>query len=140
MTEFQTHSESKGLGFHFFLEDAVNAWKKDKSIWKISWTEPAPNEEGTTPFRFVIKKRGVLWNPTSEKRLAGFSPLYEKSSPDSYFFVERRVCLLGDELKKFEETHSHLLSEGKQEEYDVLMSAEEIKGVYTEEEFIRNFG
>lgn len=36
----QTRSEENGLFFHSSLNDAIDAAKMDKSIWKISFTLP----------------------------------------------------------------------------------------------------
>jgi len=54
MKEYQTRSENTGIVQHCSLHDAFLHAEKDKSVWKISWSE------GESRIRLV--KTGDGWN------------------------------------------------------------------------------
>lgn len=88
---FQTRSDDFGpfSGLHFFnsLSEAVDAYKKDKSIWKISWND----KKSGISYRLRPKFNSSVdeWNLLSENKLKQLCPQYENAPDDALFWIDQ---------------------------------------------------
>ena len=83
--EFQTRSDETGLLFFSTLQDAYDMWKKDPTIWKISWYD------GTNDYRWRPKTKQEDWSPESEERLANMSEKYKNAKNTEIFWVQQYI-------------------------------------------------
>lgn len=85
--EFQTRSESTGLRFFTSLEDALNHYESNPTVWKISFDSE----------RWVTKPIKEKWNPVSEKKLQELSIEYRECKDSAQLF-----WVLQDMMPSFE--------------------------------------
>lgn len=129
--KFQTRNEAGQLAHFSSVQDAVNAYKNDKTIWKIS----------VDGVRWIVKlKHNDFWgfsdfeNQAIENHLKKLSPSYGKQDDDDenvLFFVRKNFEALPKKLKAQENI--------TKEEYDIYQCTLGIEQVLSEQEFITKF-
>jgi hypothetical protein len=129
---YQTRSDSikgkyPGCVNHSSLKDAINAWKEDPEIWKISWFD------GTDDFRFIMKTKNEKWS--TESKLRTLSETYKNAKPHQVFWVLQDLLPRNTEeiLKKCREEG---LSNA--DELDLIV-ADAVRAVYTTDELLKKY-
>lgn len=123
--EVQTRSESGRLNFFSSVTEAYQAWEKDPTIWKISFSG----------HRFRPKTKKELWSLLSEDKMRRMSEKYAKALENELFWINQ--SLMPED--KYFQIYTKLKSEAKNQ--DEIDEAEDfymskcIKEVLSDEEF-----
>lgn len=137
--EVQTRNDSTSgiyMGLHFWksVKEAHDAYQQDKNIWKISWDVQTDGGGGRRQFVEKTTKIDDLFSPDEEELLCSMHPEYKKelSNPNSskIFWVERTTI-----PENWEQIRKGLSEDEIGKKWNLL----NIKGLYTDEEFVRCF-
>ncbi len=101
---YQTRDLDGSLAFFNSFAEAYAHYKKNSSIWKISWDNN----------RWCSKQKCELWAPDSEEKLCKLSQAYAKETPEStaIFWVQQLPLppnikeILADNTLSEEEKHT----------------------------------
>jgi len=126
---FQTRSDVNGLGFFGTFNEAFNAWKKDNTIWKISF------DADGTHMRWRPKIKKDVWD--NEDCLENLLEEYANElNLEKVYWVWQSAC----DIEYWEQLiQMQDVGEITEEEADKLLDRANIKCVMTEVDFVNRF-
>jgi len=87
--EFQTRNEAGKLQFFSTLLEAYNAWKLDKTIWKISCFDDNYKSDRWRP---KTKHFSDIWNEESERTIDNLCQEYkDEINPDIIYWIHQTL-------------------------------------------------
>lgn len=136
MIEFQTRSDTKGLIFFKTFAAAYEQWKKDDTIWKISFHDHDGKE-----YRFRPKRISDVWGNLSEEKICSLNEVYKLTSDqNAIFWIDQQLHVICDDYFQLERDYN--LGKISIEEYNkiyqdtqALVAANAIVSVMTDEQF-----